>query len=153
MQNVWVLASLWVGLALIATLLAIWFKISTALSEIVVGTVAQLIIGAIVAMPSKYLLTPDYGTGFRLGSESEYEDEVPDDRASSQRSGSQSGNGALLRAAGSAAKAATERVRLSPVPIGCGATAEIYPSRSGNRVLSQGNSGAAIASSITHDNK
>jgi glutathione-regulated potassium-efflux system ancillary protein KefC len=48
MQNVWVLAALWVGLALIATLLAIWFKISTALSEIVVGTVAQLIIGALV---------------------------------------------------------------------------------------------------------
>jgi glutathione-regulated potassium-efflux system ancillary protein KefC len=48
MQNVWALASLWVGLALVATLLAIWFKISTALSEIVVGTVAQLIIGAIV---------------------------------------------------------------------------------------------------------
>ena len=46
MQNVWALASLWVGLALIATLLAIWLKISTALSEIVVGTVAQLIIGA-----------------------------------------------------------------------------------------------------------
>jgi Kef-type K+ transport system membrane component KefB len=48
MQNVWALASLWVGLALLATLLAIWFKISTALSEIVVGTVAQLIIGAVV---------------------------------------------------------------------------------------------------------
>lgn len=48
MQNVWALACIWVGLALIATLLAIWFKISTALSEIVVGTVAQLIIGAIV---------------------------------------------------------------------------------------------------------
>ena len=46
MENVWVLASLWVGLALVATLLAIWLKISTALSEIVVGTVAQLIIGA-----------------------------------------------------------------------------------------------------------
>lgn len=46
MENVWVLASVWVGLALIATLVAIWFKISTALSEIVVGTVAQLIIGA-----------------------------------------------------------------------------------------------------------
>jgi glutathione-regulated potassium-efflux system ancillary protein KefC len=46
MENVWVLAALWVGLALIATLLAIWFKISTALTEIVVGTVAQLIIGA-----------------------------------------------------------------------------------------------------------
>lgn len=48
MGNVWVLASVWVGLALIATLLAIWFKISTALTEIVVGTVAQLIIGALV---------------------------------------------------------------------------------------------------------
>jgi Kef-type K+ transport system membrane component KefB len=48
MQNVWVLASLWVGLALLATLLAIWFKISTALSEIVVGTVAQLILGAFI---------------------------------------------------------------------------------------------------------
>lgn len=46
MENVWVLASLWVGLALLATLAAIWLKISTALSEIVVGTVAQLIIGA-----------------------------------------------------------------------------------------------------------
>lgn len=48
MDNVWFLAATWVGLALIATLLAIWFKISTALSEIVVGTVAQLIIGVIV---------------------------------------------------------------------------------------------------------
>lgn len=46
MENVWVLASVWVGLALVATLLAIWFRISTALSEIVVGTVAQLVIGA-----------------------------------------------------------------------------------------------------------
>jgi glutathione-regulated potassium-efflux system ancillary protein KefC len=48
MQNVWLLASLWVGLALVATLLAIWFKISTALTEILVGTVAQLILVAIV---------------------------------------------------------------------------------------------------------
>ena len=48
MENVWVLASVWVGLALIATLVAIWFKVSTALSEIVVGTVAQLIIGAFI---------------------------------------------------------------------------------------------------------
>jgi len=48
MENVWVLASVWVGLALFATLLAIWFKISTALTEIVVGTVAQLVIGALV---------------------------------------------------------------------------------------------------------
>jgi glutathione-regulated potassium-efflux system ancillary protein KefC len=48
MENVWGLAALWVGLELIATLVAIWFKISTALSEIVVGTVAQLIIGAFI---------------------------------------------------------------------------------------------------------
>src|SRR6202167_3527351 len=47
MENVWVMAAVWVGLALIATLLAIWFRISTALSEIVVGTVAQLLIGAL----------------------------------------------------------------------------------------------------------
>ena len=45
MTNTWALCALWVGLALAATLLAIWFKISTALSEIVVGTVAQLVIG------------------------------------------------------------------------------------------------------------
>src|SRR3984885_1303154 len=47
MENVWVMAAVWVGLALIATLAAIWFRISTALSEIVVGTVAQLVIGAL----------------------------------------------------------------------------------------------------------
>jgi Kef-type K+ transport system membrane component KefB len=45
MTNTWSLCALWVGLALAATLLAIWFKVSTALSEIVVGTVAQLVIG------------------------------------------------------------------------------------------------------------
>jgi hypothetical protein len=39
MTNPWTLSALWVGLALFATLLAIWFKVSTALSEIVVGTV------------------------------------------------------------------------------------------------------------------
>ena len=49
MTNTWALSALWVGLALVATLLAIWFKISTALSEIVVGTVAQLVIGAFLA--------------------------------------------------------------------------------------------------------
>ena len=49
-ERVGYLAALWVGLALIATLLAIWFRISTALSEIVVGTVAQLIIGAVIGI-------------------------------------------------------------------------------------------------------
>ena len=48
MENIWFLAALWLGLALVATLLSIWFRISTALSEIVVGTVAQLIIGAVI---------------------------------------------------------------------------------------------------------
>jgi Kef-type K+ transport system membrane component KefB len=48
MAGVWFHAALWLGLALIATLLAIWFRVSTALSEIVVGTVAQLVIGAAV---------------------------------------------------------------------------------------------------------
>ncbi len=45
MESTWLLASLWVGLALLATLAAIGLRISTALSEIVVGTVAQLAIG------------------------------------------------------------------------------------------------------------
>ena len=48
MTGVWALAALWLGLALIASLLSIWLRISTALSEIVVGTIAQLIIGAVI---------------------------------------------------------------------------------------------------------
>lgn len=48
MTTVWALAALWLGLALVASLLSIWFRISTALSEIVVGTIAQLIIGAVI---------------------------------------------------------------------------------------------------------
>jgi glutathione-regulated potassium-efflux system ancillary protein KefC len=45
-EQVWFSAALWLGLALVATLLSIWLKISVALTEIVIGTVAQLIIGA-----------------------------------------------------------------------------------------------------------
>jgi glutathione-regulated potassium-efflux system ancillary protein KefC len=48
MTHYWALAALWLGLALIATLISIWLRIATALSEIVVGTIAQLIIGAVV---------------------------------------------------------------------------------------------------------
>ena len=48
MTTVWALAALWLGLALIASLVSIWLRISTALSEIVVGTIAQLLIGAVV---------------------------------------------------------------------------------------------------------
>jgi Kef-type K+ transport system membrane component KefB len=48
MQQVWFVAALWLLLALIAVLVANWLRVSTALSEIVVGTVAQLAIGALV---------------------------------------------------------------------------------------------------------
>ncbi|MBI2302937.1 MAG: cation:proton antiporter [Armatimonadetes bacterium] len=47
MGETWTLATIWIGLALVATLLSIVFRIATALSEIVVGTVAQLVIGAL----------------------------------------------------------------------------------------------------------
>jgi glutathione-regulated potassium-efflux system ancillary protein KefC len=46
MTEIWALAALWLGLALVATLLSLWLRVATALSEIVVGTIAQLIIGA-----------------------------------------------------------------------------------------------------------
>ncbi len=46
MTEIWALATLWLGLALIATLASIWLRVATALSEIVVGIIAQLIIGA-----------------------------------------------------------------------------------------------------------
>ena len=48
MTDIYGLAALWLGLALVATLLSIWLRVATALSEIVVGTIAQLVIGAIV---------------------------------------------------------------------------------------------------------
>ncbi|NWF84016.1 MAG: cation:proton antiporter, partial [Bryobacteraceae bacterium] len=48
MDQVWFVAALWLLLALAAVLAASWMRISTALSEIVVGTVAQLVIGALV---------------------------------------------------------------------------------------------------------
>ena len=46
MTEIWGQASLWLGLALTASLLSIWLGVATALSEIVVGTIAQLLIGA-----------------------------------------------------------------------------------------------------------
>jgi len=48
MDEVWFVAALWLLLALVAVLAASWLKVSTALTEIVVGTVAQLVIGALV---------------------------------------------------------------------------------------------------------
>jgi Kef-type K+ transport system membrane component KefB len=48
MAEIWTLAALWLGLALAATLVSIWLRVATALSEIVIGTIAQLLIGALV---------------------------------------------------------------------------------------------------------
>ena len=48
MTSTWALAALWLGLALAATLLSIWLRVATALSEIIVGAIAQLLIGAFV---------------------------------------------------------------------------------------------------------
>jgi len=48
MTETWFLAAVWVGLALLAVLIAIKLRISTALTEIVVGTVAQLVFAATI---------------------------------------------------------------------------------------------------------
>jgi Kef-type K+ transport system membrane component KefB len=48
MTDVFTLAALWLALALAATLLSIWLGIATAMSEIVIGTVAQLVLGALI---------------------------------------------------------------------------------------------------------
>jgi Kef-type K+ transport system membrane component KefB len=49
MTDVWTLAALWLALALAATLLAIWLRVSTALTEIIVGTLAQLVLGGLIS--------------------------------------------------------------------------------------------------------
>jgi glutathione-regulated potassium-efflux system ancillary protein KefC len=48
MTEIWAQAALWLGLALAASMLSIWFRVATALSEIVVGTIVQLIIGVLL---------------------------------------------------------------------------------------------------------
>jgi len=58
MENVWVLAAIWVGLALVATLFAIWFRISTALTEIIIGTVAQAAMVALLGAGGLNARTP-----------------------------------------------------------------------------------------------
>ena len=45
MASVWLASSLWIGLALVASVLSIWVTISVALTEIVVGAVAGNLIG------------------------------------------------------------------------------------------------------------
>jgi Kef-type K+ transport system membrane component KefB len=46
MSEVWVLASVWIFLALVSTFISVWLGIATALSEIIVGMIAQAIIVA-----------------------------------------------------------------------------------------------------------
>jgi glutathione-regulated potassium-efflux system ancillary protein KefC len=48
LTEIYSLATLWLGLALVATLISIWLRIATAMSEIIIGTVAQLIIGVAI---------------------------------------------------------------------------------------------------------
>ena len=40
MEHVWLIAALWIGLALVASVLSVWLTVSVALTEIVVGAVA-----------------------------------------------------------------------------------------------------------------
>ena len=48
MTETWMTATLWLGLALLATLISIWFRVATALTEIVVGTLGQLLLAALI---------------------------------------------------------------------------------------------------------
>ena len=49
MSETWFLATLWVSLALMATMISLWLRVATALSEIVVGTTAQLVLGTLIS--------------------------------------------------------------------------------------------------------
>jgi len=68
MDQVWFVAALWLFLALVAVLLANWLRVSTALSEIVVGTVAQLAIGAFMGSEALGAKAPWVGSArtFRI---------------------------------------------------------------------------------------
>jgi Kef-type K+ transport system membrane component KefB len=58
MTQVWSLAALWFALALVATLFAIWCRVSTALTEIIVGTLAQAILGLLFGQDVLATTTP-----------------------------------------------------------------------------------------------
>ena len=55
MDNVWLVSALWLGLALIASVISIWVGISVALIEIMVGAVAGNTIGLTLAPWVNYL--------------------------------------------------------------------------------------------------
>nr|WP_300144807.1 cation:proton antiporter [Propionicimonas sp.] len=48
MADVWMQAALWLGLAFLATVLSVWLRLATALTEILVGVAAQLALTALV---------------------------------------------------------------------------------------------------------
>ena len=58
MDQVWFTAALWFLLALVAVLAANWLKLSAALSEIVVGMVAQFALGALVGSGALNVTAP-----------------------------------------------------------------------------------------------
>jgi Kef-type K+ transport system membrane component KefB len=51
MTETYAIAALWIGLALAAALVSIWLRVATALSEIIVGTLAGAFLGAAVLGP------------------------------------------------------------------------------------------------------
>jgi Kef-type K+ transport system membrane component KefB len=53
MTETWALAALWIGLALVAALVSIWLRVATALSEIVIGTLAGALLGAATLGPDQ----------------------------------------------------------------------------------------------------
>ncbi len=57
MTHVYMLATVWIALALLAAVISIGLSVATALSEIVIGTLAQLVIGA--ALGAHFLGTDD----------------------------------------------------------------------------------------------
>ncbi|MFY9627194.1 MAG: cation:proton antiporter [Methylocystis sp.] len=48
MTEVWALAAVWLSLALVAGALAMWLRISSAMAEVVIGTLAQLVLAATI---------------------------------------------------------------------------------------------------------
>lgn len=48
MAGIWALAALWFGIALVASFLSNWFRVSAALTEIIMGAIAQLGLGATI---------------------------------------------------------------------------------------------------------
>jgi Kef-type K+ transport system membrane component KefB len=45
MDNVWLASALWIGLALVASIVSVWVAVSVALIEIIVGVIAGNTVG------------------------------------------------------------------------------------------------------------